>query len=238
MSENIIKEIKNIILKIYNDYYKSNVNRLNELHLLLESDKVDDATKEYYRKIPIFGVSDRSSKFIKLFYEYYDNNTDLNEKYIEIMKYIKKKYYKEEEYIVIQKTPNLRIHFPNCSNIGSLDTDPNKNIIGLHNDRMFGHPHSEMNLIIALTNMFDSNSIYVETEEGNKFEPIKIKENNIGFYYLNKLRHYNKINNTKKTRVSFDIRIIPFSKYEEKTRHNYSATTNTKFRLNHYYIKI
>jgi len=238
---NIIKNIGIDVLNMYNNFYNTDINNLSNLHLLLNNDKVSIDTKNYYKTIPIFGVNDRNNEFINLFYHNYDiKNSALSKNYLELMHLIKKTYYPEEEYIVIQKTPNIRIHFPNCSNIGRLDTDKNEDIIGLHNDRMFGHSHSEMNLIVAFTDMYDTNSIFVEPEKGDisekDYKAIEIKENNLSFHYLNKLKHYNKINKTNKTRVSFDIRIIPFSQYEESK--NKSATTNTKFTINNYYIKI
>jgi len=164
----------------------------------------------------------------------------LNIKYLEFMTYVKNKFYPEEEFLVIQKTPNLRIHFPNCTNIGKLDTDPNNNIIGLHNDMMFGHPNTEINIIIAITDLYDTNSIYVEPYEKyndyNDYKPLTLKNNNICLLKLNLLKHYNKINTTKKTRVSFDTRIIPYSLYKDSNLT--TATTNTKFSIGHYYIKI
>ena len=77
---------------------------------------------------------------------------------------IKKNVFPNEEYLVCQKTPNIRIHFPECTNIGKLETDPNKDIIGLHNDSMFNHPENEINLMIPLTNMYDTNSLFIQTD--------------------------------------------------------------------------
>ena len=54
--------------------------------------------------------------------------------------------------------------------------------------------------------------------------------------YLNKCLHYNKINKTDITRVSFDFRIIPFSKYKDTDK--LSATNKTKFILGEYYMLI
>jgi hypothetical protein len=231
-----------IILKLYNDYFNINLYSLDTLHYLFESNMIKKDIIDYYKQIPTFGVNDRSSDIIKIFYNFYDTHTLLSEKYIEYMNHIKCRFYPEEEFLVIQKTPNLRIHFPNCTNIGKLDTDPDDHIIGLHNDRMFGHPHTEINIIIALTSLYDTNSIYVEPDNDNEyndfndFKPLNLNNNNICLIQLNRLKHYNKINITGKTRVSFDTRIIPFSKYIDSELT--TATTNTKFSIGHYYIKI
>jgi hypothetical protein len=229
-----------IILDLYNKHFNTTINSLDNLHYLLDSDAISKETKEYYKKIPLFGINDRSSEFIKCFYKFYDTNDILNIKYLDFMKYVKNKFYPEEEFLVIQKTPNIRIHFPYCTNIGKLDTDPNSDIIGLHNDMMFGHPTTEINIIIAITDMYDTNSIYVEPYEKyddyNDYKPLTLKNNNICLLQLNLLKHYNKINTTNKTRVSFDTRIIPYSMYKDNNLT--TATTNTKFSIGHYYIKI
>ena len=51
---------------------------------------------------------------------------------------------------------------------------------------------------------------------------------------LNKCKHYNKINRTEQTRVSFDFRVIPQSKY--KVCENLSATSKNKFVIGEYYM--
>ena len=232
--------IINKILNIYNSNYNENIDSLENLHKLLKNKKVSDDTKKYYKTIPIFGKNDRISEFIRLFYKRYDENDDLNKLYIDLLYKIKNDVFPNEEYLICQKTPNIRIHFPECTNIGKLETDPNKDIIGLHNDSMFNHPENEINLMIPLTNMYDTNSLFIqadlEKEDINSYKPLKLKPGEISFNYLNKYKHFNKINKTGKTRVSFDIRVVPFSKY--KTSEKLSATGKNKFTIDDYYIKI
>ena len=248
--DNILYNFHELILNYFNKYSenKLNIENLNNLHLILKKNILNKKDIEYYNNIPLFGINDRESILIKLFYQYYDNNLEIKEKYINFMKNIKYKHFSNEEYLVIQKTPNIRIHLPNCSNIGKLDTDPNKNIIGLHSDNMFGHPDEEFNIIIAITEMYNSNSIYYEKKfnknkknEFNKFnindyESLNLNRNNYSILYLNKIKHFNKINKTGKTRISFDTRIIPYSKYNKNNK--YSKTFNKKFEIGDYYIKI
>ena len=65
---------------------------------------------------------------------------------------------------------------------------------------------------------------------------LKLEKNNYWIGYLNQCKHYNKINDTKKTRISMDFRIIPYSKYKESN--NLSATSKSKFIIGDYYIII
>jgi len=134
-----------------------------------------------------------------------------------------------ETKILVQKTPNIRFHLPNCSNIGRRASDPTSNIIGMHSDNEFGHPSEEINIIIPITEMYNSNSIFYQSETG--FTDLKLNRNEFTLLKLNKLKHYNCINYTIITRVSFDARVIPYSKYNK-------SIENLKFVPGDYYMII
>lgn len=231
----------NIIKKIYEDNFNCDL-ELENIHDLLKTNLINKKDKEYYLEIPYFGINDRQSIFVKIFHKYYDTNDDFSNLYTEfILNYIKPSFFPNEEYIVVQKTPNIRFHLPNCSNIGKRNSDPNNYIIGLHYDNEFNHDENEINLILPITNMYDTNSIYFEPyEKSNKsfdeYCNLKLNNNNIAFLYLNKWKHFNRINTTNKTRISFDIRIIPFSKYSNNN--NNSETNKKKLVIGEYFIKL
>ena len=87
--------------------------------------------------------------------------------------------------------------------------------------------------------MFDTNTLYYEKYpnsniEYDNYENLKLLKNNYWIGYLNQCKHYNKINNTGKTRISMDFRIIPYSKYKESN--NLSTTSKSKFMVGDYYI--
>jgi hypothetical protein len=213
---------------------------LNELHLLLNTEYINKIDKQYFSKLSILGNNDRQSIFIKKFHNFIDNdkNNKFNIIYYDfINKYIKNLFPNEDK-LVIQKTPNLRISFPNLTAIGSQKNDP-KNIIGLHKDSDFGHHLEEINFIIPITDMYDTNSIYYEPfinskKDYEEFDNLKLNTDEFFMGLFNNLLHYNKINDTGKTRISFDFRVIPYSKYIL----NIDFFKDTKFELNDYYIVI
>jgi hypothetical protein len=238
MNNNIINWY-DIIKNIYIEKYNFN-KELDKLHTLLDTDKISIEDKKFYNDIPIFGQTDRNSIFIKDFYMYYDTNPILKNKYMEFVKKNIKPAF-GNEHLVIQKTPNLRVHIPNNSNIGKRKSDPNDSIIGLHYDRELGHPIEELNVIVAITDMYNTNSIYYEPFPNsylqcNHYNNLQLKKNNYWYGNLNQCKHYNKINLTNKTRISLDFRIIPYSKY--KKTQNKSVTFNNKFIIDDYYILI
>jgi hypothetical protein len=229
----------NLVKKCYKDYFKTDVN-LEELHFLLDSDLINKEDKKYFGKVPIFGKTDRKSIFNSIFYKYYDNNNEFNDLYISFIKnFIKPIFFPSEKYLVIQKTPNIRQHLPLTTTIGRLSTDPNPNLIGIHEDGNFGHNKEEFNFILPVTRMFGTNSIYFEPFPNSEIpysEYLNVCQNldELGCYYFNKCKHYNKINVTNKTRVSFDFRIIPYSRYFE-TQH-LSKTTKQKLIIGDYFM--
>jgi len=226
-----------IMKKWINDEFYFN-NDLSNLHLVLNNLKECD--KMFFSKIQQLGINDRNSIFINKFHSFIDNDTNnefLNN-YYEFIKIYIKPLFSNEEKLVIQKTPNLRLSFPNLTAIGLKIDDP-KNIVGLHKDSNFGHHCEEINFIIPITKMYDTNSIYYEpTINSNlsydKYLNLKLNTDEILMEIFNQKLHYNKINDTDKTRISFDFRVIPYSKYME----NLQYFTNTKFDLGKYYIVV
>jgi hypothetical protein len=208
---------------------------LDQLHEVLETSLVSHEDKEYHKQIHGW-KNDRNSIFIKHFHEYVDKNPIFNETYHQYIKQYIYPLFPNETKLVIQKTPNIRFSFPDAAAIGCDPNDP-ENIIGLHCDSNFGHNENEMNFIVPITKMFSTNSIFYEpTIDSQKhpidFENLVLHKNQFLQAYFNKLKHCNRINQTGKTRISFDIRIIPYSKYME----NLDFFKGTKFELGKYYI--
>ena len=214
----------------------------SKIHKLLNSDKIDFEKKQYYEdKIKIFGSDDRGGFLTNTFYHLFDSDYTFLHLYLDFVKNIVKPLFPEEDYILIQKTPNIRFHLHGFSNIGKRETDNYKEFIGVHTDSEFGHSTHELNFILPITDMFDTNSIYFEknpysTQHVKNFDSIKISNNQLFIGWFSRCRHYNKINTTDNTRVSFDFRVLPFSKYKDNNL--LSATSKTKFTIGNYFMLI
>jgi hypothetical protein len=225
-------------------YYKNkyNITSFENINELLNTDLINTIDKSFYNiPIPIFGQTDRNSIFVKNFHNYVDTSYTFINLYTNFIKSIIKPLFPDELNILVQKTPNIRFHLPNCSNIGKRITDIYDDIIGVHYDGEFGHPTEEINVIVPITDMFDTNSLYYESDpilntNVYDFNNLKLKQNELYLGNLNKCKHYNKINNTNQTRVSLDFRIIPYSKYIQSN--NTSATDKIKFVIGEYYMII
>jgi hypothetical protein len=226
-------EFQKLFSKEYN-FFES----LDNIHTLLNSVKISDSDKIYHSHIQILGKNDRNSKFIKDYHNYVDNFSSFNETYYQFINEYVKPMFPNEQKLVIQKTPNLRISFPNLTAIGKNENET-RDIIGLHKDSDFGHHFSEINFIIPITKMFDTNSVYFEPEINSNvsfenYKTLQLETDEFFVGKLNQLKHYNKMNQTEKTRISLDLRIIPFSFYQEYIK----DFKDTKFELGKYYITI
>ena len=127
---------------------------------------------------------------------------------------------------VYQAFPSFRVHIPNDQAVHKWHYDSDEN----HN-----HPDWEINFQVALTKMWDSNAMWLESVPGlGDFKPMEMEVGDYCIFYGNKCAHGNKENQTGKTRVSMDFRVLPYDKYDESEAKN-SATAGTKFVIGHYY---
>jgi ectoine hydroxylase-related dioxygenase (phytanoyl-CoA dioxygenase family) len=80
--------------------------------------------------------------------------------------------------------------------------------------------------------------MWVESIPGmGDFKPLNIEYGEFLIGYLNQCRHGNKVNETGKTRVSFDFRVVPGFAYDDSGKKS-SFTTNQKFIVGEYYDKM
>jgi hypothetical protein len=127
---------------------------------------------------------------------------------------------------VYQTFPSFRVHIPNDQAIHKWHHDSDEN----HN-----HPDWEINFQVALTKMWDSNAMWLESVPGlGDFKPVEMEVGDYTIFYGNKCIHGNKENKTGRTRVSMDFRVLPYDKYDESAAKS-SATASRKFVLGDYY---
>jgi len=127
---------------------------------------------------------------------------------------------------VYQAFPSFRVHIPNDQAVHKWHYDSDEN----HN-----HPDWEINFQLALTNMYESNAMWIESVPGLRdFKPLEMNLGQFAIFYGNQCAHGNKENTTGNTRISMDFRVIPYEKYDESKAKN-SATANTKFVIGEYY---
>jgi len=228
---------ENIIKQVYKEKYDFQ-NELHNLHYILNAPSFIE-TKEDMLKLKVLGKNDRESIFYESYHTFIDTNKIFNDVYCQFINDYIKPMFSDGGSIVIQKTPNIRISFPNSTAIGKREQETGDDIIGLHKDADFGHHEDEINIVIPITNMFDTNSIYYEpvpysNEPTDSYINLKLNTDEFFVGEFNKLLHYNRINTTGVTRISLDLRVIRYDDYMR----NIKSFENTKFELGKYYIII
>ena len=216
-----------IFFEFFNQYYQ--IKKLDLLH--------EKISKKMLPRKLIKVNNDQKQSIYKLIYKidksYHLKKKQLPGKFINtynnFLRYLAKNIFKES--IVCQSKPTLRVMFPNNKAVGEF-----------HRDRDYNHPVEEINIWMPVTNALNSNTIWIESEyEKKDFSPINIKSGEF-LVFDSSLMHGNKVNKEKKTRISFDFRIIPY-KIWKKTKSNIIQVSNDqrlKFQLGSYYklIKI
>ena len=108
--------------------------------------------------------------------------------------------------MVYQRPPTLRVAMP-----------ARTATIGLHCDSDYdGHSSAECNFWVPLTRVAGSNSLHVESAPGlGDFRPLELSYGECFRFNGNRCRHYTEPNASGATRVSFDLRMLPESLWEE-----------------------
>jgi len=127
--------------------------------------------------------------------------------------------------VVFQKRPTFRVHLPNNVAVGAK-----------HKDCDYHHADHEINFWVPLTKAWGNNAMFLESEPNKgDFHCIKPMEFGEVFrFWGNQCYHYNNINDTGSTRVSFDFRVIPYSMFKPKTE-GVAVKSGLKFDIGGYY---
>ena len=155
-----------------------------------------------------------------------DSWKDIKDTYHNFLDCVVRPIVKEE--FVYQAFPTFRVQVPKEKAIHKWHYDSDI-------DHM--HPSWEINFQIALTEMKNTTATWVESVPGLRdFAPMNMDYGEFYIFNGNKCMHGNKTNDSNKTRVSLDFRIIPLKKYKEIMNNELkSATTSRRFVVGEYY---
>lgn len=172
--------------------------------------------------------NDQSTHYHKLYYEF-SRTPEFTELFKSFIEEVVKPQFGEE--VVYQTIPTFRLHFPGNIAVGEYHRDRN------YRDEDWASRVKESNFFLPFTDAFGTNTIWVESEEDKEdFSPMEVEYGQIVMWDGTNLLHGNKTNEESTTRVSFDFRVMPMSRYEP-SEHG-SINTKSKFALGEYYSKI
>lgn len=147
--------------------------------------------------------NDNKTWFHQKFYKKINEEwTEFEEEYRRFIKNEVKDLLEEE--FIFQARPTFRVQIPGNKSVGDF-----------HRDYDYNHQKGEINFVVALTDMNDTSAIWAESEPDlGDYLPINVKKDQFFCFDGNMCKHGNKINETGKTRVSLDFRILPISMYD------------------------
>jgi hypothetical protein len=196
----------------FREIVKTNL-KTNTLENLHEVEKYDTLVRE----------KDQSTTWHKRFYR-----DDLNRFQKLYNTFIKNfiKYEFELDEIIYQKIPTFRVHLKDNQAVGEW-----------HRDRDYNHGKSEINIWLPFTDAYDTNTIWIESEEDkNDFKPYNVSYGEVLVFNGANLIHGNKTNIEHDTRVSVDFRIVKPTEFIPSTKG--SINTNTSFDIGGYFQKL
>jgi len=151
----------------------------------------------------------------------YDLGPDFYDIYIRFLTEVVQPFIGED--IIYQRVPTFRVHLPGNVAVGEF-----------HRDSDYAHGPGEINFWLPVTRAWATNTVWIESEEGAEdFEPHECEIGEVLIFDGVRLKHGNRVNATGKTRVSFDFRIVPRSRF--RPSENVSINTNLKFDLGGYF---
>jgi len=180
--------------KIYKD------NDLEKLHLQ------SNDYKKYEDLLNLEMLDDSQTDLHNIFYDKIKNDTEFKILYCRFIKYIYESFFPNEKYILYQSFPSIRIQYPQGIAIPSHKDS----------DSLSNHPLGEKNFLIPITEMKNTNSIYIETKSDKKdFVSIHLEPGDLFYFNGNLCTHYNEKNIENKLRISLDFRIILLNDYNK-----------------------
>ena len=170
--------------------------------------------------------NDQSTMWHKTFYERIRKGISFNKIYTMFLQDVIKPRFGEE--IVYQKIPTFRVHLPDNISVGEFHKDKH------YRKLEWAEKVKEVNYYIPLTKAYGTNTIWTESEEDKgDFKPIECDYGDCVEWNASNLTHGNKINKTSVTRISFDFRVIPKSRYIDSN--HLTINTGTPFGIGGYY---
>ena len=185
-------------------------------------------TSEYCLPDDIAGLGrDTTSVFHHKFYDKLDSGwEEIESLYKKFILEVVRPLFPREDKLIYQAFPSYRIQYPNSKAITTIHTDSDEN---------HQHPSGEINFIIPLTEMKGSSAPWVESFPGSgDHSPMEGHPEDLFMWDGNRCSHFNKINETGKTRISFDFRVLP-SKFYDPAYKACSATKGKRFVIGEYY---
>ena len=201
-----LEETKHKFVEYFKNLYQ--YDNLQQLHLKSQ-DKIMNNDN----------LCDVETDLHKIFYQDIKKNTAFKELYCELIKDIYENLFPDEEVLIFQSFPSLRIQYFN-----NVVVPPHYD-----SDHLANHPLGEKNFILPITRMYGTNRMFIESEPGKEdFQGIELEYGDLLYFNGNKCTHYNEKNVEKDIRLSLDFRTVLLKDYKDYINNNEITYTNPR----------
>ena len=155
-------------------------------------------------KLELGGLNEIDTDLHIKFYNDIKTNNTFKRLYCKFIKDTYKHFFPNEKYMIFQSYPSVRFQF-----MKSVTIPHHKD-----SDHLSNHPLGEKNFLIPITEMKNTNSIYIESEPDKKdFKSTHLQPGDLYYFNGNMCTHYNKSNLEDKLRISLDFRVMLYDDY-------------------------
>ena len=197
------------------DYFKSLFNEDELYNLHFRSNDYNEVKDVLY----LGYLNDKDTDLHRIFYNDIKSNDLFKKLYCNFVKDIYKDFFPQEEIMIFQSFPSIRIQY-----MESVVVPPHYD-----SDHLSNHPLGEKNFLIPITNMENTNTIFIESEPNKKdFKNINLEPGELFYFNGNSCTHYNEKNRENKLRISLDFRIIKLKDYMNYILNNDVKKTNPR----------
>tara|TARA_B100000575_G_scaffold203114_1_gene164747 strand:+ start:1043 stop:2884 length:1842 start_codon:yes stop_codon:yes gene_type:complete len=193
-------------------YNNEKYNFLDFFHNLFKNkdlEKLHLNSNDYNSKKDLLDIgilNDVQTDLHDIFYNKIKSDYEFKELYCKFIKHIYAEFFPNEKYLLYQSFPSIRIQYPK-----SVAVPPHKD-----SDSLSNHPLGEKNFLLPITEMKNTNSIYIESVPDKKdYKSINLKPGELFYFNGNLCTHYNEKNNENKLRISLDFRIMLVKDYDK-----------------------
>ncbi len=207
--------------------YKYDIARYNFRQQIQDIFKTDELEMIHKRRVyEVFErKNDQKTIFHKTFYSSFHGNHEFVQTYESFIKTFVAPLL-QDEHLIYQKVPTFRCHLVNNKAVGEF-----------HKDSDYNHPKSELNFFVPVTDSKGSSTIWIEsTPDKGDYAPVNLEYGELFTFYGGLYSHGNKINNTGKTRVGFDFRVILSKDYVASPET--SLNVKKRFIVGEYYDRL
>jgi hypothetical protein len=124
--------------------------------------------------------------------------------------------------ICFQREPNFRCHLPGTGHV----------LVERHRDADYHHQPAEVNFWLPCTAAFGSNTVWVESAPHSAdFRPFEARFGTLIQFWGHQCEHFTTPNETGRTRLSIDFRVIPREQYCSRYPHSHKKDGSERFAL-------